>query len=237
MMSCGGAPALPESMPFPSRGPGRRTLRVERLERRAVTGTLNPEAAGAAIRLKAADRLELDGIRVTDTRGRFIAGRGVDRKAPIDFSDRSWFIVHRDRPDAGLFMSEPLISKLAGLQISSFSRRYNSPGGVFAGVVSASVPLSYFVRQLQAVDAGPHGIVTLRDAQLRLIARHPEPPADGTDTAGSRKVSAALAALVESGRPSGTYRTVCPVDGTERSFAFRRLLVAPAPPRPWPTRC
>ena len=148
---------------------------VDDLERQLAGGHLDLAMAGAHVTSQAAGRAELTGVRVTDARGIAILGPGLSAsRRPLDFSEREWFIVQREHPDAGLHMSHPLVSKLSQTWIVSFSRRYRTPQGAFAGVVSAAVPLSFFTQQLQAVDAGPHGIVTLRHADLDLLARHPE---------------------------------------------------------------
>ncbi len=200
---------------------------VDHLEQQLAAGGLNLRMAAAHVRSQAAGRLELDGIRVTDARGMALLGAGPAAATPVDFSDRVWFIAQRDRPDAGLVMSPPLVGQLAGQWIVSFSRRYRTPDGAFAGAVSAAVPLSYFTAQLQAIDAGPNGIVTLRDAQMGLVARYPRAKAPGNDTVGSRNISPALGARLAAGQTQGAYHAISALDGTERTFAFRRLSVAP----------
>jgi diguanylate cyclase (GGDEF)-like protein/PAS domain S-box-containing protein len=198
---------------------------VDDLERQLASGRLDLALAGAHAQSQVAGRAELNGVRVTDARGVAIIGPGVDSLRPPDFSQREWFIVQRDRPDAGLHMSHPLISKLTSEWIISFSRRYRTPQGEFAGAVSAAVPLNFLSQQLLAVDSGPHGTITLRHADLDLIARQPAAgPADGV---GSRKVTGELATLTASGRFQANYRAISALDGVERSYAFRRLSIAP----------
>jgi diguanylate cyclase (GGDEF)-like protein/PAS domain S-box-containing protein len=198
---------------------------VDDLEHQLTSGPLDLALANARLQSQAAGRAELAGVRVTDAKGIAILGPGVDTRSPPDFSTREWFMVQRDSPDTGLHVSHPLISKLSSAWIISFSRRYRTPQGEFAGAVSAAVPLSFLNEQLLAVDAGPHGTITLRHADLSLIAR--QPAVSGTDGVGSRKVTRELADLMASGRPQASYRAIGALDGNERTFAFRRLSIVP----------
>ena len=200
---------------------------ADHLEQQIATGRLDLDAAAAHIQSQTQRRTELSGLRVVDATGKGILGPERRWEQPLTFADRDWFAVQRDQPTAGLVMSRPLKSKGTGAWIISFSRRYRTPDGRFAGCVSAAVPLSYFYSQLQAVNAGPHGIITLRDSELRLISRVPESNVSESDQIGSLQVSPALQALVNSGYQQASYRAVSPLDGDERAFSFRRLTVAP----------
>jgi hypothetical protein len=121
----------------------------------AAADQLDLGYAKAHIRSQTARLPELEGVRVTDARGIGILGGGIDGQPPVDFSKRAWFIAQRDRADVGLYMSEPLKSKVVGQWIVSFSRRYRTPGGEFAGGVTAAVLLSTVERDLAAINVGP----------------------------------------------------------------------------------
>jgi diguanylate cyclase (GGDEF)-like protein/PAS domain S-box-containing protein len=199
---------------------------ADNLERQLANGGLDRPAARTQIQSQIARRVELEGLRVTDAQGIGILGPGLEDRAPVSFADREWYQVQRDRADAGFHMSRPLVSKLHQQWIISFSRRYRTPDGRFAGAVSAAVPLSYLTQQLQAVDLGPHGTVALRDAELRLIVRH-APASTAAAAVGSRQVSPQLAAAASGGAMQGSLRSITPGDGLERIASFRRLKVAP----------
>ena len=195
-------------------------------------GAINPQEASAQIASQTARRPEMDGLRVTDAQGWGIAGPGLYPKPsadsqPLGFQDREWFQAQRNGTAQGLHMAKPLVSKLHGEWIISFSRRYRTPDGQFAGAVSAAVPLAYLQQQLQAINPGPSGIVSLRDAQLGLIVRSPAAEAGSPDTVGSNRVSPELQELARSADQQATYRAASQLDGVERTFTLRRLKVVP----------
>ncbi len=200
---------------------------VDHLEQQLSHGRLDLAAAGAHIRSLVAHRPELQDVRVADVHGRGILGPGPEGRPTLPFADDAWFQVHRDRPDAGLHMSQPLVSKVGDGWVVSFSRRYRLPNGDFAGAVSAAVPLSDFSRELQALDVGPHGEVALRDSALGLIARHA--PARGAETVvvGDRQVASSLQALAAGAQRQGSYQARQAGGDAVHSGSFRRLSVAP----------
>ena len=200
---------------------------VAELEAQLAIGPLDLRLAQRQIETQTAIRPELEGVRVTDAGGLAILGQAIQGRAPINFGDREWFRVQRERPDAGLYMSQPLTSKITGATILSFSRRYRHADGTFAGAVTGAVPLGYLKKSLGAVDVGPRGIVALRHADLGMITRHPPTPVANAGTVGNRGVSPELRALVESGVGHATFHAKATADGIERTTTFRRLSVAP----------
>jgi diguanylate cyclase (GGDEF)-like protein/PAS domain S-box-containing protein len=200
---------------------------VDHLEQQLAVGPLDLRKARAHLQSQSTHRVELEGLRVTDREGIGILGPGIEGRPPLSFADREWFTVQRDREDAGLYMSLPLVSKISGAWIVSFSRRYRGPDGRFAGGVSAAVPLDYFAQQLAAIDVGPHGLVTLRSTDLGMIAQHPAQPAGPASGVGSRQVSGEFEVLVGAGGAQGTLHERGAGDGHARTVTFRRLGVAP----------
>jgi diguanylate cyclase (GGDEF)-like protein/PAS domain S-box-containing protein len=200
---------------------------VAELEAQLALGPLDMRLAQRQIETQTAIRPELEGVRVTDAGGLAVLGQAIQGRAPINFADREWFRVQRERADAGLYMSQPLTSKITGETILSFSRRYRHRDGSFAGAVTAAVPLTYLKKNLAAVDVGPRGIVALRHADLGMIARHPPTPVASAGTVGNRGVSPELRGLVESGLAHATFHAKATADGIERTTTFRRLRIAP----------
>ncbi len=200
---------------------------VVQLETQLAGGQIDRPLVDTHLRQQISQRPELEAVRVTDHSGMAILGPGVTDYASTDSSDHPWFLTQRDRVDAGLVMSGPLVNRISGETVLSFSRRYCHPNGTFAGVVAAAVPLQLLARELSAIDAGPHGTVILRDADLGLIVRHPAIDSAAAGRVGDRNVSPELQALALSGRASATYRAARTSDGRARVVAFRRLHVAP----------
>jgi signal transduction histidine kinase/ActR/RegA family two-component response regulator len=76
-----------------------------------------------------------------------------------DLSDRSYYLTQRDRPDLGLFVSEPFISRVNGDPTFVLSRRLGGPG--FRGIVGASVDVAYIRRFYDALDLGGGSTIEL----------------------------------------------------------------------------
>jgi signal transduction histidine kinase/CheY-like chemotaxis protein len=90
--------------------------------------------------------------------------------ATRDLSDRSYFTTQRDRPDLGLFVSEPFISRVTGEPTFVLSRRL--PGAQFHGIVGAAVDVPYLRHFYQALDLGSGSTVELlRTDGTRLVNR------------------------------------------------------------------
>jgi signal transduction histidine kinase/ActR/RegA family two-component response regulator len=90
--------------------------------------------------------------------------------ANSDLSDRSYYIVQRDRPDAGLYVSEPFISRVTGEPTFVLSRRL--PGPSFHGIVGAAVDVTYIRGLYRALDPGSDSTIELlREDGLTLASR------------------------------------------------------------------
>ncbi len=95
-------------------------------------------------------------------------------------ADRSYFIAQRDNPAAGLFMSEPLVTRSEGRAAVILSRRIDDEKGNFNGVVEAIVDLDDLNKFYRAVDIGQGGGVQLmRDDGILLVRNPPSPSAIG----------------------------------------------------------
>ncbi len=200
---------------------------VAELEAQLQAGKLDRRAAQALLETHAQRRPEFLGVRVTDAHGLAILGPEIVGRGPFNFSDREWFLAQIDNPGAGLFMSHPVVSRVTGKQILSFSRQYRHPDGRFAGAVTVAMPLAYFYKHLTHVELGPQGAVVLRHMDLGLVGRFPPLQADHPQmVVGSKDPSTALREFVHSGRsdiifpPSGT-------DPTAHLTAVRRLSQVP----------
>lgn len=165
---------------------------------------------------------KLNGLRIADENGYFVWGVKVDPKARANIADRDYFIRHRDASDAGLFISKPVVSRVDKRWAIAFARRVNHPDGSFAGVANTSIALEEFVRMFSVLDVGRHGVIAMRDANLAIIARHPEPEGVGS-TVGNASVSQKLRELVTAGYTHGTYARSSGFDRIHRVFSFRRV--------------
>ncbi len=200
------------------------TSTVVQLETQLEAGQLDRYSIERHMREQMTLRPELDGLLVTDDRGlEFVSASSGGKRKPADISDRDYFILQRDRPDSGLSMSRPVVSRVTEQWVLPFSRPYRHVDGNFAGSAAVGIPLAVLTRELAAIDVGPHGTVALRHADLGLIASHPSNPAAPAHAIGNRDVAAALRALASTGQPSGTIRAARDPDGVDRTTTLRRL--------------
>jgi len=161
-------------------------------------------------------------LRTVNAQGLIDHGSGAEVGTSISVADRDYFIRLRDVPDAGLVISKPLVSRVVGKWVLILARRIEGPDHGFAGIVYAAIALDQFDKAFAALDMGPHGSVALRDLDLGLISRFPEPTRAGT-AIGQRFISKELKAFVETGQSAGIYRARTPFDGVRRTFAIRRV--------------
>src|SRR5882672_6810168 len=99
----------------------------------------------------------------------------------FDVSDRSYFIAQRDGTAAGLFMSEPLITRSENRAGIVLSRRLEDDTGAFAGVITAIVDLEDLEQFYGSVTLGKGSAVQLlRDNGTLLVRDPPAPEAIGS---------------------------------------------------------
>jgi hypothetical protein len=165
---------------------------------------------------------ELLALRISDAQGVIRRGSGPGVGAYANVADREHFIRLREDPKAGPVISKPIVGRLTGTWVIILARRLDHPDGSFAGMAHAVIALDQFNQVFSALDVGPRGSVALRDLDLGLVARHPEPLSAGT-AIGQRNVSQEYLAFAQSGSNAIVYRTRTPFDRIQRTFAVRRV--------------
>jgi PAS domain S-box-containing protein len=200
---------------------------ADELERQLASGGIKAGEINTVLATYEKRIYDVEGIRVTNTAGAVIYGKGVEKSAPASYAGRDFFPYLRDHADAGLQVTKPIIGRVSQKWIIAFARRYKYPDGTFGGVITAAISLDHFNALLSRYDIGPHGGITLRDADLSQIARYPKSSAGQSSAVGNTVVSPKLRELVLSGVSQATYRTITPIDKTERILTFHRLRIAP----------
>jgi two-component system, cell cycle sensor histidine kinase and response regulator CckA len=186
-------------------------------ERQLRTGAIDLPALNAYL-LEQKKRIpELDGLRVTDAAGDLICGDRVVPGSRVTFADRKVFIVSKRDPHAGLVVGPPTFGRVSNQWNFHLAYRINNPDGSFAGVVFGAISLDYLRKMFSGFDLGSHGAITLRDRDLAVVVRYPNP-----SSIGSKKVSREWRALHAAGKTSGTYRTPGSLDTVERTFSFSK---------------
>ncbi len=163
-----------------------------------------------------------DSLRIADAGGRIRYGTGVVADANATVADRDYFTRLREDSQAGLVIARPVLGKISNKWVLLISRRLNHPDGSFAGVVYGGVLLETFHRMFATIQLGSGSVISLRDLQMGLIARHPENDPSGKSI-GQAPVSKELKELVEQGLTQASYFTSTGTDSIARQVTFRRI--------------
>ena len=133
--------------------------------------------------------------------------------------NQEFFRVHV-AGDAGLFISQPFVSRINGKWAIVFSRRISGPNGQFDGVMLIGTPIELFERVFERFEIGARGTLILADDNGTLIARR---PADFA-LVGKKILhdDGALNAL-RSGVNAGVRISKASPDGVERMRGFERV--------------
>ena len=110
-------------------------------------------------------------IQVFDADGKLTIDASTLDPAPENRSDEEYFKVHRDQPDAGLFISRPMLHH--GAFAIVLSRRISDADGNFRGVVAGSIRFSYFHDLFGRLTLGPEDTITVFRRDGTIIMRTP----------------------------------------------------------------
>lgn len=196
------------------------------IERNLSTGGLNLPRMKQVLAAEEKLLPEAVAIRVTDAEGRVILNNPSGDPS-AGFTDRPYFPNLRDHPEAGVFITEPILGKFTQKWVITSARRYNLPDGSFGGVVVAPVFVEHFQELLAGFDVGAGGMLTLRTSAGGFVTRQPVVVKNKTLSMGDRTISGELQAIIDSGLSQTTYSAVAPFDQTRRTLTFQRIEVAP----------
>ncbi|RBJ72162.1 diguanylate cyclase, partial [Pseudomonas sp. MWU12-2534b] len=116
----------------------------------------------------------LGSILVLDADGNIILDSANGVPGHGNFADRKYFMVHRDNPNVGLYISDPFASRLRGGTLSiALTRRISNPDGSFAGIALLAVNLEYFHQLFAGLSLGQHGSVSLIGRDGIMVMRQP----------------------------------------------------------------
>ncbi len=132
-------------------------------------------------------------------------------------ADRDFFIVHRDRADAGLFIGTTMRSRINGEWTIFASRRISRADGSFGGIVVAAVAPEYFRMFYEKMNIGQHGAIGLISGNGFRLVRRP-----WLDASVGIPVPGDLAQRLGA-TPSGVFLADSPNDGAPRIVAHRRI--------------
>jgi len=118
---------------------------------------------------------ELDSTAVVDADGNVIGGSREYPAPKINIAHAPFFTTLKEKPDSGLILSDPIMSRLTGNQTIYLARSMVDAEGHFQGVVLAAIPVGYFQRYFSGIDLGATSTVTLVSQGALVLARWPDP--------------------------------------------------------------
>lgn len=110
-------------------------------------------------------------IQVFDADGRLTIDASTLDPQPENRADEDYFRIHRDNPDAGLFISRPMLFR--GAYSIVLSRRISDTDGGFMGVVAGSIRFSYFHELFERLSLDPDDIITVLKRDRTIMMRRP----------------------------------------------------------------
>src|SRR5580704_8143224 len=199
-----------------------RNIEVYDLSLRAVAGNmLSPEINDVSKPIRhlilfdrAATANHFGAIQVFDASGQLTSDASTLDPLPENRANEEYFQVHRDHPDAGLFISRPMQHR--GAFAIVLSRRITGPGGNFLGVVAGSIRFSYFHDLFGRLNLDPGDVIAVLRRDATVIMRTPfDLDVIGKNLGQSAGVRRALS------EPHGSYSSSSVVDGISRLFVWR----------------
>jgi diguanylate cyclase (GGDEF)-like protein len=153
-------------------------------------------------------------IQVFDAEGKLTIDASTLDPVADNRGGEEFFRVHRDRLDAGLFISRPTLHH--GAYAIVLSRRITGADGGFLGVVAGSIRFSYFHELFGRLRLGSNDTITVLRRDGTVIMRTPF----DLDVIGRNlgHLPAVTRALSE---PSGSYSGLGALDGVPRLFIWR----------------
>lgn len=157
-------------------------------------------------------------LLVLDAEGFILAASSRPPPGEWNFASRRYFSVHRDNPNAGLFLGAPFISKFDGAASMPMSRRWNRPDGSFGGVVVQTLKLSLLARLFSTFGLGDASGINIFLEDGNILLRFPY---------NASYVGRSLAGTPNFERFSrerqGSFVGVAALDKVERLYVFRSL--------------
>jgi signal transduction histidine kinase/ActR/RegA family two-component response regulator len=113
---------------------------------------------------------------VIDADGNVVGRTNATPSLVHNMAERPFFIAHLDGRAAGLFISDPY---LGGSEDTNWrfvmTRRLNTPGGAFSGVIAALMEVENFDRLYRSIDIGEGGFINLSNRDGTVLTRVPDP--------------------------------------------------------------
>lgn len=158
----------------------------------------------------------LQGLFVYDAEGNWVASSFGERGDRPNNSDRNYFAYHRDHPGTDVHISPVVVSRTTGDPIIPISRRLDNPDGSFAGVVLATIPVSYFESFFNRLSLDEKGVIFLAMRDGSILVRRPAHTQAQTQTLIKGEIFSKYLAQSR----QGTAMVTSVVDGVVRLYGY-----------------
>ncbi len=200
---------------------------LEIAEVRVASETRSGTASADSVRGELYDLLAshpfLRSLNLIDSRGRLVYSSEAS-EAGLDFSDRAYFVHHRDDPGSRFLISAPVHARTTGEWVIPASRPLRRANGEFAGVIVAGVKPLFFSSVWTNDKTIEEQATTLWRKDGVVMVRSPfDEPSMGASIANG-----VIASQVGGrGSDEGTLRAASFIDGQDRLIAYRRIAAYP----------
>ena len=132
---------------------------------------------------------------------------------------RDLLAFHGTHADRGIHVAPPMQDPVSGRWMLNVSRRFDQPGGAFAGIALAMIDLDGFAAFYRGFDIGAHGAVMLAGDDGALLVRVPA----RLDLVGRSLAGNGFVRDRSGHGPADDARATSQVDGVVRWTSFRRV--------------
>jgi diguanylate cyclase (GGDEF)-like protein len=178
---------------------------------------LSPQLRHLLLFDRAATAKDLGSILVIDSAGQVTIDSRFAAPPAVNYVQRDFFQVHRQRSDTGLYISRPWIAS-TGEHLIGLSRRIDNTDGSFAGVVAGTMRLGYFHDLFRKVRLGKDDSLTLMRTDGTVLMRSPF----SIEQIGADFSSSTIFQMFPKS-PDGWYESVAVSDGIKRLFAYHQV--------------
>ena len=154
-------------------------------------------------------------IQVFDADGNLTIDASTLDPVPENRGSEDYFTVHRDNPNAGLFISRPMLFR--GAYSIVLSRRVSDTDGGFMGVVAGSIRFTYFHELFERLSLDPEDTITVLKRDRTIMMRRPF----DLDIIG-RNLNDSQAWKADNLRAGGSFAGQGPVDPTAAALCAQQ---------------
>jgi diguanylate cyclase (GGDEF)-like protein len=179
-----------------------------------------PELRQRVLFDRAATAKDMGSIFVLDRNGTLKLDSRILAPMPEDHSEKDYFIVQRNIPTTGIYLSRPWRT-IDGDYIG-ISRAIVDEKGNFTGTVVGTLRLSYFRTMFEGLNLGKSDSLILLREDGTVLMRGP----DRNELIGQSVARSPVFTRIAS-YPSGSFEDVGRIDQARRLFVFRRVAEYP----------